>query len=149
MSLKIGYLYIKFQRQYSFIIFFISPSVYFIQENIIQTPQKAWNIFRGETGRVLNQSLQFCVLPATLFLPGCWYVLSPTRKETSYSDQPLTFASHSKTIQKVVRPTRPPRQQWPQRRTKNGDLSIVCFSRVGLRIYQHPWMYKWIQFDVL
>jgi hypothetical protein len=38
-------------------------------------------------------------------------VLSPTRKETSYSDQTLTFASHSKKIQKVVHPTRSLRQQ--------------------------------------
>ena len=30
-----------------------------------------------------------------------------------------------KKIQNVVRPTRSPRQQWPQRRTKNGELSIV------------------------
>ena len=71
-------------------------------------------------------------------LPRCWYVLIPTRKETSYSDQTLTFASHSKTIQKVVRPTRSLRQQWPPRRTKNCDLSVVFFSRVGLRTYQHP-----------
>ena len=62
-------------------------------------------------------------------LPGCWSVLSPTRKETSYSDQAVTFARHSKTIQKFVRPTRSPRQQWPTRRKKNGDLSIV--SSVG------------------
>ena len=42
------------------------------------------------------------------------------------SDQTLTFASHSKKeIQMVVRPIRSPRQQWPPRRTKNGDLSIV------------------------
>ena len=29
-------------------------------------------------------------------LPACWQFLSPTKKETSYSDQTLTFASHSK-----------------------------------------------------
>ena len=51
--------------------------------------------------------------------------LCPTRKETSFSDHTLTFASHSKTIQKVVHPTRSPRQQWPLSWTKNGDLSIV------------------------
>ena len=34
-----------------------------------------------------------------------------------------------KKIQKVVRPTRTPRQQCPPRRTKNGDLSIVFQSR--------------------
>jgi len=38
-----------------------------------------------------------------------------------------TFASHSKKIQKFVRPTRSPRPQWPPRRTKSGDLSIVFF----------------------
>ena len=43
--------------------------------------------------------------------------------------------------QKVFRPTRSPQQQWSPRRTKNGDLSIVFFSRVGLRIYQHPCNY--------
>jgi len=34
-------------------------------------------------------------------LPGCWEVLSPTRKETSYSDQTLTFAIHSKKIRRL------------------------------------------------
>jgi len=48
-----------------------------------------------------------------------------TRKETSYSDQTITFASHTKTIQKVVHPTRSLQQQWPPRWTKNGELSIV------------------------
>ena len=33
---------------------------------------------------------------------GVLIILSPTRKETSYSDQNLTFSSHSKKIQKVV-----------------------------------------------
>ena len=42
-------------------------------------------------------------------IPGYWKVFSPTRKETSYSDQTLSFASHWKKIQKSVRPTRPPR----------------------------------------
>ena len=36
-----------------------------------------------------------------------------------------SFCKPLKKIQKVVRPTRSPRQQWPPRRTKNGDLSIV------------------------
>ena len=31
-------------------------------------------------------------------------------------------------MQKFVRPTRSPRQQWPPRRTKNGDLSVVFFQ---------------------
>jgi hypothetical protein len=43
--------------------------------------------------------------------------------------QALTFARHSKNKnQKFVRPTESPRQQWPPRRTKNGDLSIVFFQ---------------------
>ena len=41
------------------------------------------------------------------------------------------FCEPSKYIQKVVRPTRSPRQQWPPRQTKNGDLSIV-FSVQGI-----------------
>ena len=35
------------------------------------------------------------------YLPGCWQVLSPTRKETSYSDQTLTSASHSKQFRRL------------------------------------------------
>jgi len=35
-----------------------------------------------------------------------------------------------KKIQEVVRPNRSPRQQWPPRRTKNGDISIVFFFSV-------------------
>ena len=39
------------------------------------------------------------------------------------------FCKPLKKIQRVVRLTKCPRQQWPQRRTKNGDLSIVFQSR--------------------
>jgi len=42
----------------------------------------------------------------------------------SYSD----FCKPLKKIQKFVRPTRSPRQQWPPRRTKNGDFSICFFQ---------------------
>jgi len=31
---------------------------------------------------------------STNAVPSCWWVLCPTRKETSYSDKTLTFASH-------------------------------------------------------
>jgi len=44
------------------------------------------------------------------------------------SDQTLTFASNSETIRTAVRPNKSARQQWPPRRTKNGDLSIVFFQ---------------------
>ena len=60
----------------------------------------------------------------------------PGRKQATATKLEL-FCKSLKKIQKVVRPTRSPRQQWPPRRTKNGDLSIVFFSRVGLRTYQH------------
>ena len=68
-------------------------------------------------------------------------VLSPTRKKTSYCDQTLTFASHSDKIQKVVLPTRPSRQQWPLRRKKNGDLSIVltCICLIARGLPGETW----------
>ena len=58
--------------------------------------------------------------------PGCWQVHSPTRKETSRSDQ-TNFCKplKKKKILKVVRPTRSPLQQWHTRRTKSSALSIV------------------------
>ena len=37
----------------------------------------------------------------------------------------LTFVGHSKKIQKFVRPTSSPRQQWSPRRKKNGNNSIA------------------------
>ena len=80
-----------------------------------------------------------CVIIHLFYIPrGADKSLArPGMKQTT-ATKLLTSASHSKTIQKAVRPTRSPRQQWPPRRTKNGDLSIVFFSRVGLRTYQHP-----------
>jgi hypothetical protein len=83
---------------------------------------------------------------------GCWLVLSPTRKETSYSDQTRIYSTYSprssihflslcsklckplNKIQNIFRPTRPPRHQWPPCRTKNGDISIVFVSS-GNRSY--------------
>ena len=61
----------------------------------------------------------------------------PGRKQATVTKLYLLQATKKK-IQNAVRPTRSPRQQWPPRRTKSGDLSIVFFSRVGLRTYQHP-----------
>ena len=58
------------------------------------------------------------------------------RKQATASKLWLLQATQNK-IQKVVRPIRSPRQEWPPRRTKNSDFSIVFFSRVGLRTYQH------------
>jgi len=64
----------------------------------------------------------------------------PGRKQ-SYSDHTLNLQATQKKNQKVVRPIRSSRQQWPPRRTKNGDLQLFFFSRVGLRTYQHPCRY--------
>ena len=78
---------------------------------------------------------------------GCWKILSPTRKETSYNDQTLTSASHSKTKnQKVVRPTRSPRKQWPPRRDEKWRPFNCFLGRVGLRTYQHPCI--WLIFTI-
>jgi len=46
----------------------------------------------------------------------------PGRKQATATK---LVASHSKKIQKAVRPTGSPRQQWPPRQMKNCDLSIV------------------------
>ena len=59
-------------------------------------------------------------------------------QEVNKLQQPNFCKPLKKKIHNVVRPTRSPRQQWPPRRTKNGDISSVFFSRVGLRTYQHP-----------
>ena len=50
-----------------------------------------------------------------------------TVHEAQYTSQTvaLTFASHSKKIQNVVRPKMSPRQQGPPRRMKYGELSNV------------------------
>ena len=68
----------------------------------------------------------------------CWELLSPTRKETSYSDQTLTFASHSKKNSEGC----PSNQVSVAAMTSALDEEwrpFNCFfSRVGLRTYQHP-----------
>ena len=43
--------------------------------------------------------------------------------------------------QKLVRPTRSPRQQWPPRREKWRSFNCF-FSPIGLRTYQHPCIYR-------
>ena len=64
--------------------------------------------------------------------PGVYYrgadksSARPGRKQATATK--LSFASHPKKKIQNVRPNRSPRQQWPPRRTKNGDLSIVFES---------------------
>ena len=78
------------------------------------------------------------ILLTPFIIPGYWYVLSPTRKETSCSDQTLNFASHQKKNQEVC----PPNQVSAAAMTSASDEKwrpFNCFfSRVGLRTYQHP-----------
>ena len=54
----------------------------------------------------------------------------PGRKQVTATKLWLLQASQ-KTIQKVVRPTWSPRQQWAPHRTKNSDLSIVFEAGSG------------------
>ena len=65
---------------------------------------------------------------ATATKLGIYSTYSP-RSSIHFLARCSNFCQPLKKIQKVVRPTRSPRQQWP-RRTKNGELSIV-FSVQG------------------
>ena len=58
---------------------------------------------------------------------GIYSTYSP-RSSIHFLARCSNFCKSLKKNQKVVRPTRSPRQQWPPRRTINGDLSIVFFS---------------------
>jgi len=60
---------------------------------------------------------------------GIYSTYSP-RSSIHFLARCLTFSSHSKKIQKFVRPTRSSREFWLLRRTKNGDIAIV-FSVQG------------------
>ena len=58
-----------------------------------------------------------------------------------------------KKIQMVVRPTRSPRQQWPPRRTKNDNLSIIFQSREQMvvrrgQIWRIGWVFKTLEAQV-
>ena len=88
---------------------------------------------KKKTTRIL-----WLLLASSIRYNGCWKVLSPTRKETSYSDQTLTFASHSKKNSESC----PSNQVSAVAVTSASDEKwrpFNCFfSRVGLRTYQHP-----------
>ena len=64
---------------------------------------------------------------ATATKLGFYSTYSP-RSSIHFSAHCSNICKPLKENSKVVRPTRSPRQQWPPRRTKNGDLSIVFFS---------------------
>ena len=85
--------------------------------------------------RSVRCSSTHCLWKTALNLPGCWEVLSPTRKETNYSDQTLTSASHSK---KKNYENYPSNQVSAATVTSASDEKWRPFSRMGLRTYQHP-----------
>ena len=55
----------------------------------------------------------------------------PDREGKKLQRPNSNFCKPLKKIQKLVRPTRSPRQRWPPRRKKNGDLSIVFLVGSG------------------
>ena len=55
---------------------------------------------------------------------GIYSTYSP-RSAIHFLDRCSNFCKPLKKIKNFVRPTRSPRQQWPRRRTKNGELAIV------------------------
>ena len=72
-------------------------------------------------------------------VPGRWEVLSPTKKETGYSDQTLTFSSPYKKKNSEVCPSNQVSTAAMTSASEEKWRPFNCFfSRVGLRIYQHP-----------
>ena len=63
---------------------------------------------------------------ATVTKLGIYSTYSP-RSSIHFLARCSNFWNPLKKIQKVARPTMSPRQQWPPRQTKNGDLSIIFF----------------------
>ena len=59
---------------------------------------------------------------------GIYWTHSP-RSSKHFLASCSNFCKPLKKIQNIVRPTRSPRQQWPPRRSKNGELSIFFQSR--------------------
>jgi hypothetical protein len=86
-------------------------------------------------------------LSHSIITRGCWQVLSPTIRKQATATKLGIYSTYSprssrhflarcrnfckplkKNSEGCPRPTRSPQQQWPPRRTKNCDLSIVFFS---------------------
>ena len=90
-----------------------------------------WKITREQVGRGADKSLaRPWRKQATATKLGIYSIHSP-RSSIHFLARCCNFCKPLKKIQKFIRSTRSPRQQWPPRRTKNGDLSIVFFSSQG------------------
>ena len=87
-------------------------------------------LLRNYLGGVADKSLaQPGRKQATATKLGIYSTYSP-RSSIHFLARCSNFCKPLKKIQKFVRPTRSPRQHWPPRRKKNGDISIV-FSVQG------------------
>ena len=72
---------------------------------------------------------------ATATKLGIYSTYSP-RSSIHFLAHSSNFCKPIKKIQRVVRPTRSPRQQWPPCRTKNGNLPIVFQSREQVVVWR-------------
>ena len=78
--------------------------------------------------------------------PGCWQAFSPTRKETSYSDQTLNLQVTQKKKNSEVCPFNQVSAAVMTSASDEKWRPFTCFfSRVGLRTYQHPCTYLQIR----
>ena len=93
------------------------------------------NGFGKGYGPIVRRTTEWMTIDA---IPGCWYVLSPTTKETNYSDQTLNVCKPLKNNSEGC----PSNQFSAAAMTSASDKKwrpFNCFfSRVGLRTYQHP-----------
>ena len=78
---------------------------------------------RGDAGKSLARQRRKQTTATKLGI----YSTCSTRSSLHLLARCSNFCKPLKNFQKVVRPTMSPRQQWPPRRTKNCDLSIVFF----------------------
>jgi len=81
------------------------------------------------------------------------YLAYSPRSSINFLARCSNFCKPLKKIRKFVRPTRSPRQQWPPRRMKNGNLSIAFQSREQVvvrrgQIRRIGWMIKTLKDQV-
>ena len=92
-------------------------------------PVQGWILLLGFTVTYLGGGAHKSLAPpgrkqATATKFGICVTYSP-RSSIHFLARCSNFCKPPKKVQKVVRATRSPRQQWPPRRRKNGELSIV------------------------
>jgi hypothetical protein len=65
----------------------LNPAVYKVRTTPIVNWQDTWF-----SNNWISHIVVFWVMTLCNLVPGCWWVLSPTRKETSYSDRRFCFS---------------------------------------------------------